>query len=203
MYILSMEYLRNELEKIIKIEDIEWKDIIAKFKTINKSKGDLIHRSGEIFNECWYLESGLARSFFNDANGKDFTWQLYFRDETSSGINLFLDDSVGYYENEGSILSFEVLEDSRFQVIKIDELDNIFNMSKKWEHLGRIFKHNAFYSSTYKRALSVMSESAEFRYKRLVKEHPNIFNIVKSYHIASYLGIAPQTLSKLRKYESR
>lgn len=197
-----MEYLRKELEKIVDINDLEWLDIINRFKTINKSKGDMIHRSGDIFKECWYLESGLARSFFNDANGKDFTWQLYFRDESSNGINLFLDDSVGYYENKGSTLSFEVLEDSRFKVIDIEELDSIFNISKKWEDLGRIFKHNAFYSSTYKRAISVMSESAESRYKRLIMEHPNIFNIVKSYNIASYLGIAPQTLSKLRKYES-
>lgn len=140
----------------------------------------------EIFTQCCYLEQGLARSYFYDSNDKDFTWLLYFRDDTANAINLFLDDSVGYYEKKGSMLNFEVLEDLVFQVIEIIDLD-------------RIFKHNAFYSSIYKRALSIISESAEERYTRLVNDHPNIFNLVKSYHIASYLGIAPQTLSKLRK----
>jgi ribosomal protein L10 len=44
-----------------------------------------------------------------------------------------------------------------------------------------------------------MSETAQERYERLLKEYPTIFQKVKSYHIASYLGIAPQTLSKLRR----
>ncbi len=69
-----MDYLRIELEKIIDISDLEWKDIVSRFQIMNMSKGDLIHRSGEVFNECWYLKSGLARSFFYDVNGKDFTW---------------------------------------------------------------------------------------------------------------------------------
>ena len=48
-----------------------------------------------------------------------------------------------------------------------------------------------------------MSENVEEKYKRLLQEYPSIFEKVKSYHIASYLGIAPQTLSKLRKNESK
>jgi ribosomal protein L10 len=48
-----------------------------------------------------------------------------------------------------------------------------------------------------------MSEKVEERYERLLEEYPDIFTKVKSYHIATYLGIAPQTLSKLRKNESR
>ena len=63
--------------------------------------------------------------------------------------------------------------------------------------------HDTWYASTYKRVLSLMGESAEERYVRLLKEYPTIFEKVKSYHIASYLGIAPQTLSKLRKNESK
>ncbi len=58
---------------------------------------------------------------------------------------------------------------------------------------------DTWYASTYKRVISLMSESAEERYERLLREYPTIFSKVKSYHIASYLGIAPQTLSKLRK----
>ncbi len=78
-------------------------------------------------------------------------------------------------------------------------MDVIFDMNTKWQQLGRRMVHDTWYASTYKRVISLMSESAEEQYQRLLREYPTIFDKVKSYHIASYLGIAPQTLSKLRK----
>ncbi len=198
-----MQHLRNELEKIVPISDDEWELVTSKFRSRSVKKGNTIHHAGEIFSSAWYLKSGLARSFFIDINGKELTWKLYFRDESLHVNNLFIDDSVSYYENEPSLLNFEVLEDSEFEVISMKELDLLLNQDKKWQYMARIFKHNTFYASTYKRAISIMSESAQQKYDRLLREYPNIFAKVKSYHIASYLGIAPQTLCKLRKSESR
>lgn len=198
-----MTYLRKELEKSIEITDEEWDFISSKFKPKSAKKGEIIHYAGDIFSDIWYIKSGLARSYFIDNNGKDFTWQLYFNDESMSKINLFMDDSVSYYEQSGSLVSFEILEDAEFEVISIDDLDAIFDMNMKWQHFGRMMIHDTWYASTYKRVLSLMGESAEERYVRLLKEYPTIFEKVKSYHIASYLGIAPQTLSKLRKNESK
>jgi len=198
-----MKYLRKELEKSIEITDEEWKFVSSKFKPKSSKKGEIIHYAGEIFSEIWYIKSGLARSYFIDNNGKDFTWQLYFNDESMSKLNLFMDDSVSYYEQSGSLLSFEILEDAEFEIISMIDMDAIFDMNIKWQQFGRMMIHNTWYASTYKRVVSLMSENAEERYQRLLREYPTIFEKVKSYHIASYLGIAPQTLSKLRKSESK
>ena len=198
-----MTYLRKELEKSIEITDEEWDFISSKFNPKSVKKGEIVHYAGDIFSDIWYIKSGLARSYFIDNNGKDFTWQLYFNDDSMNKINLFMDDSVSYYEQSGSLMSFEVLEDAEFFVISIADLDKIFDMNMKWQHFGRMMIHDTWYASTYKRVLSLMGESAEERYERLLKEYPTIFEKVKSYHIASYLGIAPQTLSKLRKNEPK
>jgi CRP-like cAMP-binding protein len=198
-----MKYLKKELEKSIEITDEEWRFISSKFKPKSAKKGEIVHYAGDVFSEVWYIKSGLARSYFIDNNGKDFTWQLYFNDESMSKINLFMDDSVSHYEQSGSLVSFEILEDAEFFLISIDDLDKIFDMNMKWQHFGRMMIHDTWYASTYKRVLSLMGESAEERYVRLLKEYPTIFEKVKSYHVASYLGIAPQTLSKLRKSESK
>lgn len=195
--------LRQELEKQIAVSDEEWGYISSKFKPKSAKKGEIVHYAGDIFSDIWYIKSGLARSYFIDNNGKDFTWQLYFNDESMSKLNLFMDDSVSYYEQTGSLVSFEILEDAEFEVISIHDLDEIFDSDPKWQKFGRMMIHDTWYASTYKRVLSLMSESAEERYDRLLKEYPTIFQKVKSYHIASYLGIAPQTLSKLRKNESK
>jgi CRP-like cAMP-binding protein len=198
-----MQYLKKELEKSIEISDEEWEFIRSKFKPKSAKKGEIVHYAGDIFSEVWYIKSGLARSYFIDNNGKDFTWQLYFSDESMSKINLFMDDSVSYYEQSPSLVSFEILEDAEFEVIRIDDLDALFDMNMKWQHFGRMMIHDTWYASTYKRVISFMSETAQERYDRLLEEYPTIFEKVKAYHVASYLGIAPQTLSKLRKSESK
>jgi len=61
-----------------------------------------------------------------------------------------------------------------------------------------VVTYNA-YAISYKRVLSIMSEDAPQRFKRLLKENPSVFKNVKSYHIASYLGITPQSFSRLKK----
>ena len=199
---MFMKYFKKMIEHFITVDDDEWNSICAKLTTVTVSKGTVIHRSGSVFSEIWFVKSGLSRSYFTDVNGKDFTWQLYFRGRSTHELNHFLDDSVSFYENTGSMLNFEALEDSVFYTISLAELDEFLSKNKKWEHLARIWLHDTYFAATYKRVISLMSETAKARYERLLDEYPSITKQVKSYHIASYLGIAPQTLSKL-KYESR
>ena len=198
-----MKYLKKLINQHINIEEQEWQELISKFKKVVIKKGDIISSAGDIFSDFYFVKKGLARSYFTDLNGKDFTWQIYFRGESKYGLNHFMDDSVSYYENEPSMLNFEVLEDSMFYVISLKDMDNFLESAdKKWEHLARIWLHDTYFSSTYKRVISLMSENVEEKYERLLLEYPDIFKRVKSYHISSFLGIAPQTLSKL-KNESR
>jgi len=193
-----MKYLRKMIEKFISVRDDEWKFIESKFEKRVMKKGDIVHNAGEIFGEFWFIKSGLARSYFTDVNGKDFTWQLYFRGKSKHGLNHFMDDSVSYYEKEGSLLHFEVLEESTFYVVGLDVMDEFLSTDKNWEHLARIWLHDTYFAATYKRVISLMSENTQEKYERLLSEYPDIFTQVKSYHIASFLGIAPQTLSKLK-----
>ena len=197
-----MKYFRKLVEQYISVDDKEWSLACDRFNKVSVKKGTTVHQAGDVFSEIWFIKSGLARSYFTDKNGRDFTWQLYFRGKSKHGLNHFMDDSVSFYENSGSMLNFEVLEDAVFYVISLDELDKFISKDKKWEHLTRVWFHDTYYAATYKRVISLMSETVGERYERLLEEYPRIFKQIKSYHIASYLGVAPQTLSKL-KNESR
>jgi len=197
-----MKYFRKLVEQYISVDDKEWSLACDGFNKVSVKKGTIVHQAGDVFSDIWFIKSGLARSYFTDKNGRDFTWQLYFRGKSKHGLNHFMDDSVSFYENSGSMLNFEVLEDAVFYVISLDELDKFISKDKKWEHLTRVWFHDTYYAATYKRVISLMSETVGERYERLLEEYPLIFKQVKSYHIASYLGVAPQTLSKL-KNESR
>lgn len=197
-----MKYFRKLVEQYISVDDKEWSLACDGFNKVSVKKGTIVHQAGDVFGDIWFIKSGLARSYFTDKNGRDFTWQLYFRGKSKHGLNHFMDDSVSFYENSGSMLNFEVLEDAVFYVISLDELDIFISKDKKWEHLARVWIHDTYYAATYKRVISLMSETVGERYERLLEEYPRIFKQIKSYHIASYLGVAPQTLSKL-KNESR
>ncbi len=197
-----MKYYRKMIEHFVPVTDKEWANAIKIFNEVQVKKGTLIHRSGEIFSDIWFVKNGLARSYFTDINGRDFTWQLYFRGKSKHGLNHFMDDSVSFYEQEASMLNFEILEDSVFYVASLDDLDKFISQDKKWEHLARLWLHDTYFAATYKRVISLLSETVAEKYERLLEEYPSIFDHVKSYHIASYLGVAPQTLSKL-KNESR
>ncbi len=197
-----MKYFRKLVEQYISVDDKEWSLACDGFNKVSVKKGEIVHLAGDVFSDIWFIKSGLARSYFTDINGRDFTWQLYFRGKSKHGLNHFMDDSVSFYENSGSMLNFEVLEDAVFYVISLDELDKFISKDKKWEHLARVWLHDTYYTATYKRVISLMSETVGERYERLLEEYPRIFKQIKSYHIASYLGVAPQTLSKL-KNESR
>ncbi|WP_125781730.1 Crp/Fnr family transcriptional regulator [Pseudoalteromonas rubra] len=197
-----MKYFRKMIEQHIPVNDDEWNTACKMFDVKHVQKGATVHRAGDVFSEIWFIKSGLARSYFSDINGKEHTWQLYFRGKSEHGLNHFMDDSVSFYEKSGSILNFEILEDSVFYVTSLEELNKFISREKKWALLAGKWIHNTYYSATYKRVLSLMSETAAQRYARLLVEYPAIFKQVKSYHIASYLGVAPQTLSKL-KNESR
>lgn len=197
-----MKYYRKMAENLFPINDNEWNEAEKIFNEVSVKKGTVVHQAGGIFSTIWFVKSGLARSYFIDINGKEYTWQLYFFGKSKHGLNYFMDDSVSFYENSGSMLNFEILEDSTFYVASLKDLDEFISMDKKWEHLARIWLHDTYFTATYKRVISLMSETVSEKYARLNEEYPSIFDHVKSYHIASFLGIAPQTLSKL-KNESR
>lgn len=197
-----MKYFRKMIEHYIPLDGEEWANACRIVDIKHVRKGTMVHRAGEVFGEIWFIKSGLARSYLVDMNGKEHTWQLYFRGKSKHGLNHFMDDSVSFYEKTGSMLNFEILEDAVFYVVSLEELGKFISQEKKWETLARIWLHNTYYAATYKRVLSLMSETAAQRYERLLDEYPFIFKQVKSFHIASYLGVAPQTLSKL-KNESR
>lgn len=198
-----MKYLKALIKQHINMQEEEWQELSSKFKKVSINKGESISNAGDIFKDFYFIKSGLARSYFTDINGKDFTWQIYFRGKSKYGLNHFMDDSVSYYENDGSMLNFETLEESVFYLISLKDMDTFLDEAdKKWEHLVRIWLHDTYFTATYKRVISLMSEKVQDKYDRLLLEYPNIFKRVKSYHIATFLGITPQTLSKL-KNESR
>jgi CRP-like cAMP-binding protein len=196
---ILIKKLRKELEYLgIEILDEEWKQVKNIFKKELYLENEMIHYAGDIMDRVYYITDGVAKSYFIDINGKEFIWQIYFNKGNRERKNIVMDDSVSYYEKEGGFLAFEALEDVICYSVSWKSLEILFASDIKWQFLARMLTYNA-YAISYKRVLSIMSENATQRFQRLLKENPSVFKNVKSYHIASYLGITPQSYSRLKK----
>ena len=74
-----MKYFRKLVEQYISVNDKEWSLACDRFNKVSVKKGTIVHLAGNVFSDIWFIKSGLARSYFTDINGRELTWQLYFR----------------------------------------------------------------------------------------------------------------------------
>lgn len=161
-------------------------------------KGETIHHAEHIHDSIYFLESGIARGYYIDENGKDTTWYIYFNDENSHLTNLVVFDYDSYLCQTPSKLHFEAITDCSFQVMKKEDKDYLCAHHLKWSEFMRRSSDLA-YSLVHQKFFSQLVMNAESRFAQFLETTPYLLDKVPQYHIASYLGITPQHLSRLKK----
>ena len=107
-------------------------------------------------------------------------------------------DLINYFKKEENILYIEALEDTELLLISSEQFKKIINENKSLD--SEVRKLYAEFAMTFsRRIMDLHTKSAEQRYLKLIKSHPYLFQKAKLSHIASYLGITQQSLSRIRK----
>jgi len=187
--------LKNVIKNISPITESEWQlfenDIYE--KTILKN--DFFAKPDMISDSIGFVMKGTFRTFYIDNNGADIT--THFQLE-----NMFVVDYESFISSKKSIYCIEALENAHILYFNKKTVESLFQQSHNWEKFGRIIAEQVFIMYT-KRFQSLLFQTAEERYLNLLKEFPEIFQRVPQYLIASYLGIKPQSLSRIRKQLSQ
>lgn len=154
-------------------------------------KGTLLKRGGEVANEFYFVESGCLRSFVVDSKGKEHI--LQFAPET-----WVINDRASFFSQEPSELFIDAIENSVLRVIRYESLRNLEDLNREQLliALRRIYRHTL---TLQNRILQLISMSAQERYADFMKTYPDLHNRVPQRMIASYLGITPEGLSRVRK----
>jgi CRP-like cAMP-binding protein len=170
----------------------------------NKSykAGDKIVQEGSICNSILFTVSGKARSYFVNHEGQEFTWNFHFNDADSKFENYFLVDYYSFLRQTSSHLTIEALEDIEAITLSYTNIQKIVSKSINLEKVASIMSATA-YENVHKRAFTLLTSNAKERYLQLLKDEPYLLNKFQHYLIASYLGVAPQSLSRLRKEISK
>ncbi len=145
---------------------------------------------GKICSEIGFINKGCFRTYYL-SDGKEINTRFVFEND-------FVVDYDSFLEAKPSRYFIEALEDSEIVTFNLQALFNAYNQSHNWERFGRMMAEQS-YKLTTKRVESFLFLDGEQRYLDLLKNEPQIFDRVPLYHIASYLGMERESLSRLRK----
>lgn len=186
-----MKEVLSEIFKELNLSTRELNYLSKVFKKETFEKGEIVLNSTEKVSHQYYVLTGCLRTFFVDPNNKEHTVQFAVDD-------WWITDYISYFLNEESVLTVEAIEKSTLLRIEKEDFEKVFDKIPKIERFVRI-KLERSLGSFQKRTLAALSQTAKQRYLSFVARYPNIEELVKNYHIASYLGITTQSLSRIRK----
>lgn len=155
-----------------------------------KRKKDLLV-SGQTCDYLYFINTGCLRSFYIDSKGSEHIYQIRMDNSWISDLQSFFSQSPSKY-------NIEALEDSNLLRISHDGFEKLLTDIPRLERYFRILFQKA-YVNTLKRLNSTMWETALDRYNEMLNENPEIFQRVPLIYIASYLGITPESLSRIRR----
>jgi len=193
-----MEKYEVFIKKHIKLNKAELVTFRLRNTLLKFEKGDIIREVESVHDTMYFLESGLVRSYFLNENGKDTSWHFYFNTPDSHETNLFVVDFDSFIHLTKSQLYFEALEPCKIYAIKKSDIELMHTATKKWLRFSLKMSESA-YSFVHHKYLMQVAQEAQQRYNWLVETMPYLNEMVPQYHIASYLGITPQHLSRLKK----
>ncbi len=153
-------------------------------------KKEFLLQEGKICNKITFLNSGCMRLFYN-IEGEERTIQFFFNDS-------WYTDYASFLTGQLSTENLQALEDSEVVQFKKEDLYKLYQIMPIFERVGRIFAENA-YLNVYQLYQMKTNEEPEIRYLNLLKTRPELVQHIPQHYIASYLGIKPETLSRIRK----
>jgi CRP-like cAMP-binding protein len=153
-------------------------------------KGSTLIRQGETVTKVFFVTGGCLRSYCMDKNGKEHTLQFAVK-------NWWISDYIAIHSDEVSTLNIECLVDSKIIEFNAKELEGMFTLFPEYERFQRYILERHVVS-LQKRILNQLQLTALERYDFFLEQYPDIEHHTRNYHIASYLGVTQESLSRIR-----
>ncbi|GAA5219391.1 Crp/Fnr family transcriptional regulator [Membranihabitans marinus] len=169
-------------------------DIIAKSEMCSFKKGEIVVRAGQYSKNAYLIQQGSARAYYLK-EGKDISDWFTFENQFAAPI-------VSFFSDKPSPHYIEFVEDSKVLKFSKDTIDRLSNKHRDFERfISSVVTETML--GLCERLYTIQFNRAEDRYNHLLSIYPEITNRIPLTHIASYLGITLETLSRLRKPKVR
>lgn len=181
----------KKIFKEVNLTDADAETVSAKFKEIRVPKGRIILSAGQFVPHQYHVHSGCLRTYFLDSSGKEHTIQFAVND-------WWISDYTAFFSGGKSMFYIDCIHDAIIYQISKESMEELYLEVPLIETFFRI-KMERFFSTYQKRILSDLAMSAKDKYLRFLQTYPQIEQTIKNYHLASYLGITTESLSRIRK----
>ncbi len=189
-----METLLFIVSQIITVSPALKTAIAHSIKRETFKRKDFLLSPNAVSNKIYFIERGLARGFYLKESTKDTiditTWVMK--------ENEFIISIVSFYSRQLSYEYIEALEDITAWSINYESIQQLYQTFPEFNAVGRVLTEK-YYVQSERRSYYLRTQTAEERLRSLLLDFPTIFSRVKHHHVASLLGIKPETLSRAMK----
>ncbi len=187
---MDTQAIKASVFSLYELENEAWNEFEQALTTRRLNKGELLWSIGDVCRHVVFMNSGLIRTFA-ETDKKETTYQFFFE-------NRLLTDYYSFITQHTCRLAYEALEDCELLVISYTEVNRLFDKFKSFERFGRLLAERNFLGILGTQ-MNLKSVSPVEKYLTLIKERPKVMQRVPLHLIASYLGMTPEHLSRIRK----
>ncbi|MCP3690276.1 MAG: Crp/Fnr family transcriptional regulator [Gammaproteobacteria bacterium] len=183
--------IRQVLKYLVAPPDDELEKLLQLFKTRTLEAGEYFARSGDLSIDLGFVNSGLLRFFYQTGDGKEFNKSFITENQFAAAYSAFLTGLPARF-------SIQAIEKSHLLTCDLALVVNLFDQHRCWEKLGRLLAEQLYIKKETREA-EFLLDDAETRYLNFQTNYPGLEDRLTQYHVASYLGITPVMLSRIRR----
>jgi CRP-like cAMP-binding protein len=191
----SLKPLLEYFERLIPLNEEEKELVSTKFRPRLYQKKQYVLQEGNVCMQFNFVVRGCLRMYKIDEQGD--THVLQFAAE-----NNWINDLGSFHQFKPSALNIDVLEDTVVLQISYDDLISLYKTAPKFDRIFRVIIENGFIR-LQERLLQNISSTAEERYQSFLDSYPHLANRLSQVQIASFLGITPEFLSRIRNKRTK
>lgn len=189
-YLAGMEAIRQYFNQLVPLEDAEWQAFAACLTKRTVKRKEKILLLGQVCHEVCFIESGSFRFFHEREDGSEWVTAFFFAGD-------FVTNYRSVITNQPSSHHIEAMQDAVILSIQKADLFRLYLEFHALDRLGRRIAEGLYLTVAH-RLDSFLYESPEERYEALLQRNSRLLTEVPQYMIASYLGVKPETLSRIR-----
>ena len=182
--------MRQQLEALLQGPMTDWEQFEAILQPVSFQAGEHLSAAGKISSAIYFVETGIVR-VYTVHQEKEISLDFAFPGSFTTSYASFI-------TQQPSVVNLQAVTPVTGYAWHYNDLQRLYAVSHDAERTGRLMAEQQ-YLRKYNRELSFLRYSAQERYQQLLQEHPEVVQHIPVKQIASYLGIEPESLSRIRR----
>lgn len=185
------ELLFQHISRHVSLTAEEWEYTKTMFVPKKLRRRQYLLQSGYVGEYIAFVNKGMLRSYTVDEKGEEHLVQF-------APEGWWIGDIYSFLTKEPALYNIDALEEAELLLLSQEAQDQLFDAVPKFERYTRILQRNSLIAM-HRRLVLTISMPAEEKYQQMLTNYPNLLQRVPQHMIASYLGVKPETLSRIRK----